>query len=252
MDEVSDIKSLVCSLCTQFMLPPITSCKNAHHMCSNCRTLVRKCPICFRQILDTRNAALEALINRVLYPCWKTAYGCTVALPAGSVLEHKLNCHFREYTACPYGMIRGILCDWKGENSLLRDHLHTFHRIAIREVQNKFRIIAPTEGQRKCSYEVISIMDTLYFYIWEVTSKLIRLSVFYIGSASMAYRFKYSLAICKRSSIMHHIYEGKVLEVPENNTRFSEGNSVSFKMSTFRYLIRHYRSPFALKIRRYL
>jgi hypothetical protein len=143
-------------------------------------------------------------------------------------------------------MMRGRGCAWKGESSLVRIHLHTIHRIVIREVGNKFKIMDPREGYRRCSCEVISFMDTLSFYVLEVTTLRLCLSVFYIGSETLAYRFKCVLAVCKRSSFVHHSWVGRVLELRDCNARFSEGNSVSLTMSTFRYAIRSYHNPSAL------
>jgi hypothetical protein len=171
-------------------------------------------------------------------------------VPAQLVLEHQLTCQFRTYTRCPYGMMRGHGCDWKGESSLARSHLHTVHRTVIREVGSKFKIMAPREGQRRCSCDVISFVATLFFYVWEVTTAHLRLSVFCIGSENLAYRFKHVFAVCKTSSLMHYSWGGRVLELHDCNARFVEGNSVSLTVSAFRYLIRSYHKPSALKIAR--
>lgn len=250
MFDVGDglLNFLVCSFCKQHMQPPILACGNRHNVCSNCKLLIKRCSICLGRVLNTRNPALEDLANSVLFPCWKRAYGCTARVPARSVPEHKITCQFKTYTACPYGMIRGMGCDWKGDSSLARNHLHRIHRIVIREVGNKFKIVAPREGQRRSYCEVISVTDTLFFYVWEVTAVRVRLSVFYIGSENIAYRYKYVFAVCKRSSRLHHSWAGRVLELHEWDSRFSDGNSVSLKMSTFLYIVRHYPNPFALKI----
>jgi len=90
------------------------------------------------------------------------AAGCLARVSAQFMLEHQLYCQYRN-TACPYGMMRGHGCDWKGESPLVKSHLHTIHTNFIREVGSKFKIIAPHEGQRRCSCEVIS----LFFYVWE-------------------------------------------------------------------------------------
>ena len=129
----------------------------------------------------------------------------------------------------------------------MKSHIHTINRFhRIREVGNKFKIVAPREGQRRCSCEVTS----LFFYVWEVTTVHLRSSVFYIGSESFVYRFKHVFDFCKRSSLMHHSWGGTVLELHECNASFSEGNSVSLTMSTFRYVIRSYHNLFAVKIAR--
>jgi len=167
MDDVREglLNFLLCSFCKRHLLTPITSCGNAHNICGNCRLLIRRCSICLRPVLDARNSALEDLANSSLLPCWKRAYGCPARVPAQLVLEHHLSCQFRTYTASPYGIMIGRGCNWKGESSLVRSHLHTIHRIVIREVENKFKIVAPREGQRRCSCEVISFKDTLFFYV---------------------------------------------------------------------------------------
>ena len=67
----------------------------------------------------------------------------------------------------------------------MRSHLHTIHRMVIREVGNKFKIVVAREGKRRCSCETISFMDTLFFYVCEVTTVRLRLSVFYIELESL-------------------------------------------------------------------
>jgi hypothetical protein len=182
MDDLtlSLLSVLLCSVCKEYMVPPITFCENVHNMCISCRKLIRKCSTCLKPLLNMLNTPLEYLVTNLQFPCRKGAYGCTELLHINCRISHNIICPFRFHTLCPHGVIQGLNCDWKGHISVLLYHFFMYHNTVIIEVQNSSMLTVPC----KCcslSYKLVSVRNKLFFYVWEVRSWCINLSVFNIG-----------------------------------------------------------------------
>jgi len=118
-------KSLECPVCLDTIKnPPIHQCEKGHGLCSTCRQTLKDqdkpCPVCRGKLTDTRNFALEDVLEQLL-PKIKCKYsGCTFQTSdAQQVKIHEEECRERPVT-CEY-------C-WEGiAMSKLFSHLETKH-----------------------------------------------------------------------------------------------------------------------------
>ena len=106
---------LTCPICHEYMSPPITLCQAGHNICNRCRPNLQfkggnKCPRCRRDLLDTRNVALETIARGLKYPCRYD--GCKVKFTMEDIGKHHARCNFRSYD-CPIRSQEH--CYWNGK-----------------------------------------------------------------------------------------------------------------------------------------
>lgn len=249
--NLSLLSLLECPVCKEYMVPPISLCENGHNVCITCRVFIKDCPTCLKPFRNMFNTSLGNLAKKLLFPCKKSAYGCTERVRIQHALSHKYICPFRRHTSCPFGVTPGQTCNWKGHSSLLKIHLRVDHNTIITKVRNNFKPIVPCRNQ-SFFYKVVSIMNKLFLYVWEVRRQRLHLSVFYIGPENIAYKFKYRFTFCKITTCLHYSRVARILELSQWNERFALGNSVSIHIDKFRVITSRYPSPFALNIFRHM
>ncbi|KAL3616343.1 E3 ubiquitin-protein ligase sinat2 [Castilleja foliolosa] len=116
---------LECPVCMNVMYPPIHQCPNGHTLCSKCKSKVRCCPICRRQLGNIRCLALERVAETLEMPCKYQNLGCRDIFPYNNRLSHEQNCLFRPY-CCPYA---GSVCHFSGDIPFLVAHLQHDHKV---------------------------------------------------------------------------------------------------------------------------
>ncbi|KDR11338.1 putative E3 ubiquitin-protein ligase sinah [Zootermopsis nevadensis] len=188
---------LECMHCRQYMLPPIVSCENGHHVCNDCRAFLATCLVCYRPYLNIRNSLLENLARTSVFPCDKQPYGCKEIVPMDGVMDHQRTCPYSNYTRCPYAVLPTQICTWQGPLTDVRCHIHKYHEINICDVGGKFVSNLPHLRQnRGLSHQVIFTLNELFFCLWEMVEHDFCFSVFYIGPNFKARYFKYNLTVC--------------------------------------------------------
>ncbi|PNF26647.1 E3 ubiquitin-protein ligase SIAH1 [Cryptotermes secundus] len=112
-----------CPVCFDYILPPISQCKNGHLICSNCRPKMTRCPTCRARLGNIRCLGMEKVASTVMFPCKHSTYGCAVALLHTEKRKHEETCEFRPYS-CPFP---GSSCTWQGSLQQVVPHLMKSH-----------------------------------------------------------------------------------------------------------------------------
>ena len=100
-DEVRQV--LECPVCLETpRKPPLFICPNGHGLCKMCKPQVSHCPVCRAKMGNTRNLALEALMDKLTKHCKYQPNGCKFQTKSLSNLEkHEQNCIQGELVSCP-------------------------------------------------------------------------------------------------------------------------------------------------------
>ncbi|KAI4460605.1 e3 ubiquitin-protein ligase siah2 [Holotrichia oblita] len=108
------IRELECPVCQEYIYPPIMICVSGHSICGDCKSKLTKCPTCSSEYGNTRNYALESMLNLVQLPCRNDVNGCEFLGNFAALQEHKANCKYAEFK-CPVP----YHCKWVGSDQLL-------------------------------------------------------------------------------------------------------------------------------------
>jgi len=97
MTSLSFLSELECPVC---LLPPrqapVFMCPLGHNICSECRPLVKKCPICkvnYLQKKDTRNFFAEKILDSLERKCRYELFGCDYSIcDSKELVDHEKTC----------------------------------------------------------------------------------------------------------------------------------------------------------------
>ncbi|XP_018564753.1 E3 ubiquitin-protein ligase SIAH1B-like [Anoplophora glabripennis] len=92
------LKELECTVCLEYMLPPIHQCLTGHSLCLKCKNSVKNCPTCQQEFKDTQNFTLAKVINHITYPCKNRR--CRFTAKARDIKKHEASCIFST-VKCP-------------------------------------------------------------------------------------------------------------------------------------------------------
>lgn len=129
------IRELECPICHEYMSPPIMICASGHSICSDCKSKLNKCPTCSSEYGNTRNYALESMLNLVHLPCRNDMNGCEFVGNFAAIQEHKADCKYAEFE-CPLS----LNCKWVGvgPTNLVENHLNRKHSDKFIELDTHF------------------------------------------------------------------------------------------------------------------
>ncbi|PNF18195.1 hypothetical protein B7P43_G18101 [Cryptotermes secundus] len=121
------LQFLLCPLCSNRMVQPITFCEKGHNICSNCKDTMDKCPTCGSQFSGIRNIRLEIISQWSNFTCANVALGCPVMRPIELMADHLASCAYRKAT-CPLNKVMDIVCHWEGPLKDLIFHCSESHQ----------------------------------------------------------------------------------------------------------------------------
>ncbi|KAJ4451951.1 hypothetical protein ANN_03435 [Periplaneta americana] len=164
---------LECPACLEYLRPPIRICKNGHSVCGHCRYDYGRCPFCRENFLEVTNTVMENITRELFYPCPNEPVGCKVQLQFLEMEEHKLMCPLTEH-CCPFGLIDGIQCRWKGLWPNLKRHAYTEHNGKVIHMTISLSYFMQFSSNYQVTELVIMDMDTEY-----ITIKILRNGIYY-------------------------------------------------------------------------
>lgn len=125
---LSDLRSLQCPVCIEYMIPPINQCTNQHPLCHSCFAQIyygggaQICPSCREPLVTSRNNTIEAISEAINFPCKFEAAGCTMLSNYQEKQMHENECSFRPFE-CPISNN----CKWVDTGDLLAAHIRVGH-----------------------------------------------------------------------------------------------------------------------------
>lgn len=90
------LEEFQCTICTEYMFPPIIECGRGHAICGTCSAKLKFCPECKDGLIYRRNFALEALHGKLSFPCKHSDKGCHFYAKPNKLKEHEKSCTYSE------------------------------------------------------------------------------------------------------------------------------------------------------------
>uniref|UniRef100_A0A8C4QSN3 E3 ubiquitin-protein ligase n=1 Tax=Eptatretus burgeri TaxID=7764 RepID=A0A8C4QSN3_EPTBU len=126
-----------CSLCPEYLLPPIIKCMYGHMVCITCRSKFTRCAICWGPMSGDRNLSREKLAEVVRFPCRYAFSGCQMRMLYTDKPDHEDLCEFHPYPCpCPSSS-----CRWQGQLEAMVPHLQDEHKFITELEEEETRIV---------------------------------------------------------------------------------------------------------------
>ncbi|CAG7822080.1 unnamed protein product, partial [Allacma fusca] len=100
------VKIMECPVCHEIPMPPINNCGKGHIICTHCRKKLSKCPLCKSPFTESRNFALESIVQTSKFLCDYHENGCNSILSGCNLQKHHDECEFRPMI-CHLGRMDG-------------------------------------------------------------------------------------------------------------------------------------------------
>lgn len=92
--EAKKYRIVECPICYEYLRPPVTTCKNGHGICPDCKKVSQRCGICREDFTDLKNTLLDQMVESLLVKC--SSEGCQECLPANIIKDHEKLCFYRK------------------------------------------------------------------------------------------------------------------------------------------------------------
>jgi len=192
-------KSLECPVCLDTIKnPPIHQCEKGHELCSTCRQTLKDqnkpCPVCRGKLTDTRNFALENILEQLL-PKIKCKYsGCTfLKSDAQQVKIHEEECKQRP-VACEY-------CWMDIAMSKLFSHLVTKHGMtpygSKTSVGQEFGIRTLINGRGFIPLRKVNDLEFIFNFEYH-SENIVMFWISLNASTKEARKYQYTLTLLNR------------------------------------------------------
>jgi len=116
------IKDLVkCCVCLEVPRSYLNQCSRGHIMCGICRPKLGKCPLCQDILSDTRNLAVERILDAIPLNCKFNSNGCKEEFFKTMLMEHEKKCRYR-VIQCPNLACKKTITSTNLANHITSDH----------------------------------------------------------------------------------------------------------------------------------
>jgi len=116
------IKDLVkCCVCFEVPRSYLHQCSSGHIICCICRPKLGKCPLCQVKLSDSRNLAVERILDAIPLNCKFNSNGCKEEFLKNLLLEHEKKCPHR-VIQCPDLACKKTITSTNLVNHITSDH----------------------------------------------------------------------------------------------------------------------------------
>lgn len=161
------LEDFECSICFNYMHPPIPQCPTGHSFCKDCFEKFEICPLCqVKKKYLIKNIALEGIHALLSFPCKYEAEGCKVLSIGKDVEKHQDSCDVA-LDPCPLKPL--FFCLWKGEKTGWAEHLQETHPFQFHDGNEKRLVFKDLKGilsQRH--YMIFYAYDEYFRFIYEI------------------------------------------------------------------------------------
>lgn len=185
-----------CPICFERLIPPVSTCKNGHVVCRNCRKKMANCPSCRSAFSKNKNTFLNELLEAIPAACKYEASGCALETTLIKIKEHEKNCHYREEIC--------YCCREKFCYHKVNDHFNTHHFEDSTKIyfSRKYSFTVYARSNGGSSYIALASAVDIYFLhrfvkYWE--EKKIILGVQYLGKREEAHKYCFDVEIDQQS-----------------------------------------------------
>lgn len=178
-----------CPICLEIMEPPIYQCNTGHSFCSTCKPKLSKCPTCTSPIGNSRNFALESMLDTVKFPCPNADLGCPDFQTRAGLKKHKSTCGYGG-NDCPAKTL--LHCNWNGQKSSLKDHVKAKHFL---EESKKLTNGLLTDTIINDAVHFMYAFGNLFCVYRQLEHNVIYWGVQYLGKVEDAARYYYQIHV---------------------------------------------------------
>lgn len=145
-----------CSVCFNYMQPPINMCSNGHLYCESCFNKITQCPMCRGCKQGARNLCLERLFEKLHFPCNYADAGCTFEGLGPAMRMHEGECARKQYF-CPFAFTHE--CTWDGTPRQLERHARNEHYL-LEDLNRSYCV--PVLSRDRCWREIVKHDEGLF------------------------------------------------------------------------------------------
>lgn len=218
------LKELECTICMEYMVPPIMLCQGGHSICSGCfeRCLEQniKCSYCQQDFTKNQNFALQNLVSTLDYPCKYEQ--CTFSSKATDIKAHELHCIYGTFK-CPLNDY--VECYFQSHLADMYTHILQRHHENLLEIESVTIPFDPTKRDEDCF--IIKYFAQLFklHYLYNNDDELFYWTLQVIGPPNISKKFKYSIDVHDNSGNNLRIYvKGQCTSLLAKSATFSETN----------------------------
>lgn len=212
------MKELECTVCFEYMLPPIYQCLTGHSLCLTCKTSVESCPTCREEFKNTQNFTLAQVINHLTYPCKNKR--CKFTTKAKDIRKHEATCIFgpvkcplEEYEDC-YEEI--IFSD-------IYDHIMNCHSENLLEIETVYVPFELGQDQDDEDCYILKHGFRLFKLHYKYQEREFFWAMQLIGPAEESGKYKFEIDILDNSGRNQRVYFKSICSPLSNkNDAFNE------------------------------
>ena len=199
------------------MAPPISMCVSGHSICKTCRRKLKKCRLCTKNFMKSRNLALEKLVGKMKYPCKYEDLGCTGSFSLEHLASHQENCP-RQAHSCPFKVLDTHTCAWEGTEDAVVGHMKTNHSdfcgIIDRAGKYNTRICDIVKVPLWC--RAVVKQNDVFLWCTKLIEGHLYSCLLYLGVKEEAASFTYKMTITKMDKTGCFMSSHKTCPYPNN------------------------------------
>lgn len=195
------VQELECSICLEYMVPPIPMCENGHSVCNTYRQKLMNCPVCRGRFSNTRCFLLENVTRKIRCRCKYYSRGCPRLFDLRRIKRHEDDCRHQPFK-CPLAVITNARCSWEGSVTAMKHHIQDEHKrlsdekIAIRE--NNGRLMCNESDSQGTWYKAIFSKDKTFFMLPRIIENNMHICVLHVGARDKASDYTYKVTLLRQ------------------------------------------------------
>ncbi|XP_050442879.1 uncharacterized protein LOC126847001 isoform X2 [Adelges cooleyi] len=190
------VRLFECPVCFEHIIPPIYQCCMGHIICQTCKQKCEICPTCRNSFNSERNLYMEKVGYLLKYPCKNSLTGCTEQMFMEQKERHEQECGYQHYPCFLSN------CSWKGYYAEFHVHMTQNHSSIILSGEEQTLDIIVQGNNSQTNKWFLCAHGEHFVIIVNMSGppNQIKAHVNYIGHASKAKMFNFSITLSKNQN----------------------------------------------------